>query len=62
MITGGTITAGDTTITERLSMAVVQLAAWLVQSRMYEGDRAEHGEQEQQERTSCEGRQTPTPA
>lgn len=35
------ITAGDTTITERLSMAVVQLAAWLVQSRMYEGDRAE---------------------
>lgn len=35
------IDSGDTTIVERLSMAVVQLAAWLVQSRMYEGDRAE---------------------
>lgn len=35
------IDSGDTSITERLSMAVVQLAAWLVQSRMYEGDRAE---------------------
>lgn len=35
------IDSGDTTIQERLSMAVVQLAAWLVQSRMYEGDRAE---------------------
>ncbi|GAB3244414.1 ATP-binding protein [Arthrobacter pigmenti] len=32
------IQAGDATETARLSMAVVQLAAWLVQSRIYLGD------------------------
>lgn len=35
------VNSGSASITERLSMAVVQLAAFLVQSRMYEGDRAE---------------------
>lgn len=35
------IQSGEAKESERLSVAVVQLAAWLVQSRMYEGDRAE---------------------